>query len=124
MRPGRILMRIVIGPHAVVDAPPGKHFAADMIVEEGRENLFGKILARQLAHGHFFRMAVAFERFVALPQPEWNPTDFVLDGNDLKLGITLQHSGKHDVEQRVFDLRSEEHTSELQSLAYLVCRLL
>src|SRR2546425_7350694 len=24
----------------------------------------------------------------------------------------------------VFDLRSEEHTSELQSLAYLVCRLL
>src|SRR5687767_6077554 len=27
-------------------------------------------------------------------------------------------------ERRVGDLRSEEHTSELQSLAYLVCRLL
>src|SRR3712207_7394203 len=26
--------------------------------------------------------------------------------------------------QRVFDLRSEEHTSELQSRQYLVCRLL
>src|SRR5205823_8798432 len=26
--------------------------------------------------------------------------------------------------QRLFDQRSEEHTSELQSLAYLVCRLL
>src|SRR2546425_7201444 len=26
--------------------------------------------------------------------------------------------------QRVFGARSEEHTSELQSLAYLVCRLL
>src|SRR5687767_15764049 len=25
---------------------------------------------------------------------------------------------------KIYDLRSEEHTSELQSLAYLVCRLL
>src|SRR5687767_15564572 len=29
-----------------------------------------------------------------------------------------------DVDQRATYLRSEEHTSELQSLAYLVCRLL
>src|SRR5687767_15204083 len=28
------------------------------------------------------------------------------------------------VEQRTREIRSEEHTSELQSLAYLVCRLL
>src|SRR5205823_10455920 len=27
------------------------------------------------------------------------------------------------LEEAAFDLRSEEHTSELQSLAYLVCRL-
>src|SRR5205823_15049132 len=37
--------------------------------------------------------------------------------------------GEHRAElskarQRVAELRSEEHTSELQSLAYLVCRLL
>src|SRR2546425_4086649 len=29
-----------------------------------------------------------------------------------------------DLINRTFQLRSEEHTSELQSLAYLVCRLL
>src|SRR2546425_11589223 len=29
----------------------------------------------------------------------------------------------HDVAERPEPLRSEEHTSELQSLAYLVCRL-
>src|SRR2546425_8743414 len=29
-----------------------------------------------------------------------------------------------DVDPEIADLRSEEHTSELQSLAYLVCRLL
>src|SRR2546425_5139059 len=36
----------------------------------------------------------------------------------------LLHSGRTDLsaEQRVY--RSEEHTSELQSLAYVVCRLL
>src|SRR2546425_2583912 len=32
--------------------------------------------------------------------------------------------GEQRIEQKVWDLRSEEHTSELQSLAYLVCRLL
>src|SRR2546425_1383468 len=35
---------------------------------------------------------------------------------DLIKGIT--------VEERIYRMRSEEHTSELQSLAYLVCRLL
>src|SRR3712207_7912143 len=32
--------------------------------------------------------------------------------------------GHHGGEQRVVDERSEEHTSELQSRQYLVCRLL
>src|SRR2546425_7348089 len=31
---------------------------------------------------------------------------------------------RHDVPRPFHELRSEEHTSELQSLAYLVCRLL
>src|SRR2546425_2008140 len=31
---------------------------------------------------------------------------------------------RHAVRRRVKPVRSEEHTSELQSLAYLVCRLL
>src|SRR2546425_7693752 len=35
-------------------------------------------------------------------------------------GIDFGHRDGHDVG----DCRSEEHTSELQSLAYLVCRLL
>src|SRR5947209_14783130 len=38
-------------------------------------------------------------------------------------GGPLVHNGSED-EQRSFDSRSEEHTSELQSRQYLVCRLL
>src|SRR2546425_8327204 len=39
------------------------------------------------------------------------------DGGDLRTGfVRAATRGEHD--------RSEEHTSELQSLAYLVCRLL
>jgi hypothetical protein len=41
--PSGILVRVVIGPHAVVDSPPGKHLAAHVIIEEGRINLLGEI---------------------------------------------------------------------------------
>src|SRR2546425_9691408 len=34
------------------------------------------------------------------------------------------HTGKKKIFRRAKRFRSEEHTSELQSLAYLVCRLL
>src|SRR2546425_9377742 len=37
-------------------------------------------------------------------------------------GLTVPHSGGYDLLNAL--VRSEEHTSELQSLAYLVCRLL
>src|SRR4029078_13735994 len=40
----------------------------------------------------------------------------------LLLGVL--RSGDHPVVQALGELRSEEHTSALQSLAYLVCRLL
>src|SRR2546425_8115139 len=36
----------------------------------------------------------------------------------------LAHATERNPGERAIDLRSEEHTSELQSLAYLVCRLL
>src|SRR2546425_5160316 len=44
-------------------------------------------------------------------------------------GLTGYEFARHALEMRhelesVFMVRSEEHTSELQSLAYLVCRLL
>src|SRR2546425_5886078 len=35
-----------------------------------------------------------------------------------RIAVELRHQGTNDT------MRSEEHTSELQSLAYLVCRLL
>src|SRR2546425_8758026 len=40
------------------------------------------------------------------------------------LVLVLQLNPKHRIRQRFDHRRSEEHTSELQSLAYLVCRLL
>src|SRR5205823_14791154 len=52
----------------------------------------------------------------------------VLVGHELlEHGVTLGaplHGGQaHEQARRATDARSEEHTSELQSLAYLVCRL-
>src|SRR3712207_7326420 len=40
------------------------------------------------------------------------------------LGIRALKADHHGVSRRVVEVRSEEHTSELQSRQYLVCRLL
>src|SRR2546425_7652010 len=53
-----------------------------------------------------------------LPHPELNLTQAFKDL--VQIGITL--TSEHDLD--ILLERSEEHTSELQSLAYLVCRLL
>src|SRR2546425_3421889 len=45
----------------------------------------------------------------------------------LEMGISAERlpvETPHKLIQPLIELRSEEHTSELQSLAYLVCRLL
>src|SRR2546425_8534237 len=51
------------------------------------------------------------------PNPE--PEDGQLSGRQMSF---LEHL--EELRQRLLWSRSEEHTSELQSLAYLVCRLL
>src|SRR5229473_1843256 len=52
--------------------------------------------------------------------------DLAVEGDGV---LALQHlndnrAGDHEGDEVVEERRSEEHTSELQSLAYLVCRLL
>src|SRR3989441_6949700 len=49
------------------------------------------------------------------------------DADAVELGACRRHSGRplgESLRQHPVGVRSEEHTSELQSLAYLVCRLL
>src|SRR3989441_6248665 len=66
---------------------------------------------------------LGYESLWALPTPGWTDTPRPDARNVLVWGL----GGTHDAQSgfRFWDdLRSEEHTSELQSLAYLVCRLL
>src|SRR5687767_15321584 len=60
------------------------------------------------AVGWFFGMSCLFVNIVLI-------TPFSMSGADARNLTFARH---------LFVLRSEEHTSELQSLAYLVCRLL
>src|SRR2546425_7171317 len=64
----------------------------------------------------------------AARQPVRRRGDAVQDGAIVGMGVPPRHSVPRPVGRRhgrdVRGLRSEEHTSELQSLAYLVCRLL
>src|SRR3712207_7983034 len=47
-----------------------------------------------------------------------------VDGERQGLGHALEAAGEHDRRPELSGSRSEEHTSELQSRQYLVCRLL
>src|SRR3989441_9153785 len=67
-----------------------------------------------------------------LPRPRFDGAAFTVPLRDLiageeqtlvfRIGVPARPTGKATLLR--FSLRSEEHTSELQSLAYLVCRLL
>src|SRR2546425_8806489 len=51
-------------------------------------------------------------------------TDWILMGFDEDLSEAMKIAVRETVNFLASQTRSEEHTSELQSLAYLVCRLL
>ncbi len=110
VRPSGILMRIIVGPHAVVHAPPGEHLAADQVVKKSRVNLLGEILARQLAHLDFFRVAMAFVSLCRTcpTRTASSPSSFSTE-TIFSLGITFEHTGKNHFEQRVFDFAGLLH---------------
>src|SRR2546425_8155251 len=60
--------------------------------------------------------------FIYRPEMYYGPTD--KDGNNIEGLAELLVSKQRNGPTGLVPLRSEEHTSELQSLAYLVCRLL
>src|SRR3712207_7305800 len=59
----------------------------------------------------------AFKRFAAMPVDGMDPAD---DSD----GLLFETGYFESLQEPAFTLRSEEHTSELQSRQYLVCRLL
>src|SRR2546423_10964458 len=60
--------------------------------------------------------------YVSLLVVGWYVSSFIVKPNEL---VREQPYITHNIElTRTSSFRSEEHTSELQSLAYLVCRLL
>src|SRR5205823_13116835 len=60
----------------------------------------------------------------AVPEFDHNKTAYPLRGMHEKVQCTQCHAKPVFTEVGKHCQRSEEHTSELQSLAYLVCRLL
>src|SRR5205823_7626480 len=64
-------------------------------------------------------------RFWSLMNRAFVPFDDTAIARETSIAVLEPRSGDGQVESnKAVDFRSEEHTSELQSLAYLVCRLL
>src|SRR3712207_7734598 len=75
--------------------------------------LFRSLIRTDLALSPHFRLSARAHAFIL----EVNDRRFAEVGNDTRAGVNRYSS--HDCA-----FRSEEHTSELQSRQYLVCRLL
>src|SRR3989441_7629745 len=71
---------------------------------------------------HHLDVAAAHRLF--LEHPSAHHADRVQQGEARSRPEHLVDEARHAGRQRQAETRSEEHTSELQSLAYLVCRLL
>jgi len=92
--PGRVAVREIIGPHAVVGSPPRQDMAADGVVEESRVDLVVEVFTGEFLDGQALALgAMAFEVVVPLLQDKRNPAKLVLDEDDLELGETLEHTG-------------------------------
>src|SRR5687767_15569870 len=71
--------------------------------------------------------------FVMIPRPPRSTlfpyttlfrSPYTVETNDIPMMMVQHHEAAYWTQKCVDAFRSEEHTSELQSLAYLVCRLL
>ena len=103
-------MRVIVGPHAVVSAPPREQPPAHVIVEERRIDLPLEVFARQFIDGQFFGVSMTLKGFVALSEPERHPADLVFHRDDVQCWIPLKDSRKDHFEQSVFYLSGLAHT--------------
>src|SRR3712207_7653484 len=71
-----------------------------------------------------FRSMGAYAEYAVVPAEKLVPFNVTLVEARLAAAVMLQGMTAHYLTHSTFPLRSEEHTSELQSRQYLVCRLL
>src|SRR2546425_3073504 len=87
------------------------------------DSFFFFLMIRRPPRSTLFPYTTLFRSAVADWDGNGKPEIFLLSGDERQVGVTHL-----DEKQRLpfptLIPRSEEHTSELQSLAYLVCRLL
>ena len=82
--PGRVAVREIIGPHAVVGAPPRQDMTADGVVEESGVDLVVEVFAGEFFDGQALALgAMPFEVVVPLFQDKRNPAKLVLDEDNL-----------------------------------------
>src|SRR5882762_4553692 len=101
VRPGRVRVRIVVRPHAVVDTPPIETVASYGVVEERAVDLAVEVEAWRLRDRRRVRLAEAAVVVVPLLEEEGNPADLVLNVHDLELRETLEDAVENHVEEGV-----------------------
>src|SRR5579862_1895851 len=117
-RPGRVWVRIVIGPHAVVYAPPGEVVPTNRVVEKGRRHLLGEILARLSLDGYRVAPQVSMEVVIPLLDVERDPSDLVFNRDQLEARVAIEDPIEDKFEDCVSHIqRLQVHTHPIALLS-------
>src|SRR5437879_3983351 len=112
------------GPSGAVKVPAGMDSAIVIVV-------FGSVRAKRLAHSAAaarvgVRGTPASRDNTSAEKPSWRLMEVLPVGDRAfrRDPLAVAHCGENAADREGISSRSEEHTSELQSPMYLVCRLL
>src|SRR5713226_1905845 len=101
LRPCRVPMRIVVGPHTIILAPPLEVMAGHSVPEERRVDLVPEILAWILADGRRIHATESSVIVIPLLQHEGQPADFVFHGDEFQAGVAVQYAVEDHFKKRV-----------------------
>src|SRR5579862_3327189 len=101
VRPRGLGVRIVAGPHEVVDPDVVAFAEADRILHEGPEHLAPEIEARRLLQLALGPVPVLLPQVVGVVLEEGDPADLTLDGDELQVRVALHHEAVDQLRDRL-----------------------
>src|ERR1700691_6162079 len=97
MREGHVEVRIIVGPHAILLAPPWEEAGSDVILQERAIHMFAEDFARLSLDRHRAIATEALEVVIPLLQQEGQPADLAFGHQQAQLGMAIERTGGDEI---------------------------
>src|SRR5579885_3067441 len=98
MRESHIEMRIIVGPHAVLLAPPREETGTDVILEERAIDMLVEDFAWLALDRHRAVATKPIEVVVPLLQHEGQPANLAFGQQQAQFGMAIERPGENEIE--------------------------